>query len=291
VPSSSALGDLLRAWHTLQVSPDESKLRNQIATLLQLERRPAVSAGEPGPIPPSVPTTMPPPIQVPPPVPSNRIDFYVITLPTQGTSPPPELNRATPLPRIAELEPPPVKPPLLNPRWERSLLTNLIAQPDLTAEPDLAKLIADLCELRPVADIPRQKTRSVRLGVEIWLDRSITMHPFLEDQTQLVRALSGVAGEARLSVTQFTALPTLSASPAPVVVVSDFGLLPVDGRGYTATLDEWTSYAVEARELGAARVIGVTPVPRRLWPASLVRAMDLLFWDVTSNERSIHRIW
>lgn len=289
--SGSALGDMLRAWHTLQVGPEDSALRDQIAGLLQLEPRPTVSAPKQGTIEPPPLPVAPPSAQSTQPLSSDRVDFYVITLLAQDAAPPSELSRATPLPRLAELAQPPEKPPLLNPRWERSLLTNLIAQSYLTAEPDLPQLIADLCELRPIAEIPRQKTRSVRLGAEVWLDRSIAMHPFLEDQSQLVRALAEVAGEARLSVREFTALPPLNALPAPVVVVSDFGLLRVDGRSYTATLDEWTAYAVEARELGAARVIGVIPVPRRFWPAPLIRAMDLLFWDVTSNERSIHRIW
>ena len=266
---TSHLGDLIRAWKELGVPEEDAALRQEIASMLHLERRAEAApvakervVEEPA-VAQQVPAKPPTPQQV-----GERVEFYVVPL-TEGVSTEmPGVLAVPSLPRGSELPAGPTKPGLLNPRWERSLLSALISQTETTMEIELEPLLRDLCSLRPVTSIPRRTAPTVRHGAQIWLDRTAVMAPLLDDQSQFVRAIRRVAGEERVAVRDFTTVPIVTAGSAPFLIVSDFGLLPVQGRGGSTTLGQWERIAEAAREAGVPRVIGITPTPKKFCAGS-----------------------
>jgi hypothetical protein len=196
-----------------------------------------------------------------------------------------------------ELPEPPAKPSLFTPRWERALLSALVALKMPTTEPDLRELVRLLAMNRPIAEIPFRHSSSLRQGVSIFLDRGRAMEPFTDDQAQFAASMLRVAGGDRVAVNEFEFLPRLGAKEddlnpavpftAPVLVISDFGLIPVAGRGMSASIFEWRQWANRLRDSGCARVVGLLPVPETRWPRELRRALDLLCWDVTASVRGI----
>jgi hypothetical protein len=298
--SGSALGDLVRAWTALAV-PDDPELRAQIAAMLGLARIERAVA--------RVEESRPPdPVPKPPRPPSDTPEWDAAAVPVDAfvtaLQRPDDRARGEEMlggPALSmqrgDLPAPLQKLPLIHQRWERALLAALVAVAEPTDEPDLRKLIALLARSRPVSEIPYRAASSVRQGARIYLDRSRAMEPFAEDQAQVAAALASVAGADKISVHEFEFLPSADAvvddsSPAvpataPVVVVSDFGLLLVPGRGPVASPWEWKRWADRLRQAGCKRIAGLLPVVESRWPAALRASLDLLYWDVTASVRTI----
>jgi hypothetical protein len=288
----------VRAWAELNV-PQEPGIRSQIAELLGLERREKLSASAENRVEP------------PPPPKGQRqmeqteaaesrapIDMLITTLERPDDQKErDELLRGPSLQRHSgELPPAPAKLPLFNPRWERALLSALAGVEEPTTEPDLGELIRRLATNRPIAEIPFRFGSSLRQGVRLFLDRGRAMEPFTDDQAQFATAMLRVTGADRVAVHEFEFLPEqteedgtnpATSFSAPVIVVSDFGLLPVPGRGRSASVLEWRAWVEGLRQSGCARVIGLLPVVERRWPRELRRALDLLYWDITASVRTI----
>ena len=279
---------------------NEPEIRAQVAAMLGLERREAPNGSDrKREESPAAPT---PPRQVASDRPSESrapVEMLITTLarpddPARGE----EILKGPSLAKESGTLPTlPAKLALFNPRWERALLSALASVQEPISEPDLGELVRLLATNRPIAEIPLRSGSSLRQGVRVFLDRGRAMEPFTDDQAQFTAAMFRVAGGDRVAVQEFEFLPgpesdeekmnpAVSVS-APVIVVSDFGLLPVPARGRSASIPEWRAWADELRLSGCTRVVGLIPVGERRWPRELRRALDLLYWDVTASVRTI----
>jgi len=174
---------------------------------------------------------------------------------------------------------------------------NLLSIPAQTSEVDIAAVVREMSEGREIETIPLKEAPSMRSGVECRLDSGGTMEPLLEDQAHIVRVLRLVVGADRISLRSFRSIPRSEdddasdpgflPADAPLLIVSDFGLLQRRGRADWAMLDEWLDYCERQRRSGRRRIVGLLPVPARLWPASLLRTMALVYWDRTTSIRSV----
>ncbi|WP_437552575.1 hypothetical protein WME97_14885 [Sorangium sp. So ce367] len=156
-------------------------------------------------------------------------------------------------------------------------------------------LVERLARSLPIERVPRALHRTLRMGVQVLVDRSDTMMPFLRDAAELVGHVQRVVGAETTNVLRFAQNPLVAgagpkrlwrpyAPPAagtPVLVLSDLG---IGGRALDE-VDPTTAWLdiVAIVERAGCPLVGFVPYPRERWPAALVGRMALLTWDRTTT--------
>ncbi|MEZ4293650.1 MAG: hypothetical protein R3B70_01645 [Polyangiaceae bacterium] len=301
-------GDLLRALHHL--APEDEATSAAIATLLGLDRVPSAPQSEPKT---PTPSKRSPPIQpVERPADEPRMEEsaqpVIQPLPPRAPDSGPLSIRVlhaggaltAPLPRASAL-PAPVSSdsedveldlePLFEPGWTRSILAAALAvqRPDGSIEVD--KAVSRIARRLPITTLPRRKRPTLRMGVQVLVDRGEGMEPFQRDAASLIARVRAVVGQGATEVLRFDSDPRLAgpgpkrlwapyrppAPGAPVLVLSDLGILQPDGMG--AERDEmWLDLTATLRRAGCP-LIAFVPQPARRFPAVLAQQMTLIEWD------------
>ncbi|WP_437941088.1 hypothetical protein [Sorangium sp. So ce341] len=133
------------------------------------------------------------------------------------------------------------------------------------------------------------------MGVQVLVDRSDTMVPFLRDEAELVERVQRVVGAEATAVLRFEQNPLVAgpgprrlwrpytppAAGTPVLVLSDLGI----GGQALDEVDPTTAWLDFIEIVGRAGcpLVGFVPAPPGRWPAALVGRMALLSWDRTTT--------
>lgn len=297
-----AVADLIRAWKLL--GAEDPAVRARIAGLLGFAPRIRSEAATPGPLPPGFPGGQLPPFPPPPDQPvrsESRSEILVRETVPRETVQESDALGVEGMETVAGTLPPfPHKASLLSPRWQRGIFSALLSVSLETGEVDTGTLIDEVSRGERLKRIPWRSVPSLSLGVRCFLDTGPGMQPFLDDQAQLVAALRLILRDDCVSVGYFESLPDepdvrfqpgteRAASPfAPVLVVSDFGVIHSPGRRW-ALPQEWLDYFRRERQRGAAGIFAMSPFGRARLPKTLRGQVVLLEWDRGTSVRTVLR--
>jgi hypothetical protein len=312
VRSEVGIGDLLRAFGELEATDPES--RKAISDLLLpgftwtaegnkeglaspiIEMPPQKGSGQSAPIQPRPsdqpePATKPTFSEVPFSVEPLRSEERRLLLPTAGPGLALDKNR------------PPAPEPLLEPLWTRQVLAGITATERPLGDLDVASLVRALAERRPLRRLPRKMRPTLRLGVQVLLDRDESMMVFFADQSALRRDIERLVGRERMTVlrcdrfppTRVSELTSMTWRPyappppgTPVLIVSDLGM----ARGaFPPSISDEASWDAFLRVLkaGENRVAALVPCPCDRYPPFVREAIHLLLWDRATRPSEARR--
>ena len=136
----------------------------------------------------------------------------------------------------AEPSPPPRLPePLLSRLQRRAILATALGVAVPEGGLDIDRIVRTLSQGRPLLELPRLRRRTLRYGVDVWMDRAPWLEPFQGDQHSLVRYLKTLFPSDRVSVRRCRGTPveivprrrkSSEQRPDPqaaVLVLSDLG--------------------------------------------------------------------
>ncbi len=193
--------------------------------------------------------------------------------------------------------------PLFNRVVRRSILSTAVATNVAEGDLNIDAMLEILSQGRALESLPRLSSPTLRRGVQILLDRSEGMDPFLEDQGQLVRALDDILADDRLESLYFAGCPSRGVgrgprntwaawkAPAPgvpVLAVTDLGIGGPALDEERPTVSEWLAFAQNVRSHGHL-LLGLVPYEALRWPPVLSRSMILLHWSERTTVGEIRR--
>jgi len=198
----------------------------------------------------------------------------------------------------AQLELRPEFRPLFAPETTRALLSTALATPKGEGDIDLELIIERITRQRPITTLPRMRLSTMRLGIQLLIDRGEGMLPFSADQELLYEAIHEVVGWDRVETLYFDdcpldkmyegdrygkALAYVPPTPGtPVVMLTDLGLAGRRSTRFGASESEWLKFAKLVR--GAeCPLLALTPYGPARTPRRLRDAMYVLLWDRVTN--------
>jgi hypothetical protein len=230
----------------------------------------------------------------------SRLVLRTTPLPSIAVSPPDWLTSQLPAAprRSGPAAALPSIDPLLQPRLFASILIGLAQTFRRDGDIDVGATVDTIARRRPLTAVARHLQPTVRMGVELLLDRSEAMTPFEPDMEQLVVACQRVLG-AGVRVRSFDERPTFAgegaesrwttyAPPAagtPVIAVTDFGI----ARGAIGLADDWLAVSGMLRRAGCP-LVALVPWPARRHPQWLKRRIPIVEWDRGTTMRSLREV-
>lgn len=245
-----------------------------------------------------------------PPTPEPVIELPKQILRTRLSGPEPVSDSAMPpaqpgKPKRVEPDESPAvqRAPLLPVRTAKGVLTAAVATRRAGPEPDIFRLIEAAVRCEPLKDFPRLEYASVHQGVQLLLDVSSAMVPFLEDLDDLADAIRTVVGHQGCEVFEFTGNPATAerwtAAPQPrpwrpqpgrpIVLATDFGEGAPPAAQDRARLTEWLAFERRTREAGSP-VVAFVPYRRERWPRTVSRRVALIHWDPRTRASHVRRL-
>jgi hypothetical protein len=198
----------------------------------------------------------------------------------------------------------PALEPLFIPRWTRAIVSASLSVRTADGPLDIDRIVARIARALPLLGLPRQPWPTVRLGVQLLVDTSDGMLPYIRDIDQLTAAVRRVIGRDRIEILAFDSMPTRGAGgglrstwtksyqppvrPRPVAVVTDLGLGRPESSGDRGTTGEWLTFVDEARRAGCP-VVAFVPYPLARIPVALLRGAAVISWDRSTSIRDVHR--
>lgn len=216
------------------------------------------------------------------------------------------LKEALPLSDVSEAQiaARPSFQPLFHPRTTRALLSTALSTRRAEGDIDFDRVLELATQLRPLTALPRRPIATLRLGIQLLIDRGVGMWPFHDDQRRLERSILAVAGRDRVETLYFADSPLRGSGPAgrdtwrgytppaagtPAVVLTDLGLARRHRPDIGATEDEWLRFAKLLRGTECP-VLAILPYGQRRWPAPLRRAFAMLPWDRGTSVSLVRRL-
>jgi hypothetical protein len=193
--------------------------------------------------------------------------------------------------------------PLFPARTSRAILSSALATPSSTGSLNVEKLIELVSRAQVIEEIPRLPIPTLVWGVQLLIDCSEAMQPFVRDQDILRSALSSVVGRDRTEVSYFDKLPLWGAGtgpkdewadyspPAhgtPVVVLTDLGIAQPPGVAGLASLSDWSEFSEMLARAGCP-LMALVPYPPKRWPMPLTKTMAIVQWDRATTASVIRR--
>jgi len=297
------IGDLIRAWTLIGAGTSEE--RDAIAVLLGFE---AATVRDDWPREHGIPPAIPPAVADEKPRARTRdpdrasqvdSDTGIVRLtPVEGARRPKtdwlEGRRSLPAPAGTTVRgAAPEIAPLFEPAWTRGILREAVAMRLPTDEPDLDALLERIALAEPVERLPLLRTKSLRRGVQVLVDRSDGMLPYRDDQLWLVRQTRRMLGADQVQIVNFTGTPLRGAvsgssgvtepyqpPPAgvPVLLLGDLGIAAASSLAERATDGEWLEFADLLAEAGCP-LVAFVPYPVHRWPVRLRGRLAMVQWD------------
>lgn len=212
-------------------------------------------------------------------------------------TPPAWLEEVDPLARpAAEAAAPVPLEPLLRPGRERGILTVAAGTGSGEGDLDMAAVVDAIARARPLTAVPRLPFPTLARGVQLLVDRSDAMLPFLGDLGHLEEAVAAFVGREALDVVSFTGCPGRRAGKGAVrrwreyfphsvpprgtrvLCVTDLGIGTPKSSDPPAGVAEWLDFAARLVSAGTPLLV-VTPYPPARWPPELARALSILHWS------------
>lgn len=314
-------GDLVAAFHRLV--PGDDATRRAIADVLgvgwEREEPPRSEPPRPSPEPPPPPRWSEPAEPPRPTTPprsaepdersrSQEVASRLVQVRSASRQAPAWLDRAEPLemPSRATQAAPAQVEPLFAPGYTRSILGIALANEIDSGEIDLESVVDGISRGRALREVPRLPVASLAHGVQLLLDRSEAMLPFLRDLPQIERWVRRTAGEDRVEVLRFAACPSRGAGAGSirtrsdywvrhrpprgvrVLCVTDLGIgEPVRGQP-PATVEEWLEFHDRLHKAGCPLLV-LNPYHPERWPPELAARIPILHWSRDANAGSAAR--
>ena len=208
-------------------------------------------------------------------------------------------------PQHIKFRPAPI--PLLVPRWTRAIVGAAAATRVEGGPIDFDRVIEAVCNVRPIATLPRRLIWTLRAGVQLLVDRGHGMTPFAREAGRLADHIAAVAGRDRTALLRFRDCPgpwpkrgidadrrrqTAYEPPAPgtmVMVISDLGLTRGTEMRGGASEEDWLAFAAQVRQAGCSLVAFAPSGPSR-WRPALRREFQIVAWDRSTTVGSARRI-
>ena len=326
--------DLLRAIKLLR--PENEQTRRAIAALLGAEWTDTVFSArvkdkiEPGPevipdIPISTSYRTTEKVQQSPPKshekepetaaklePAVTIEGIPSTLTPYGSTPtrlPVWLDKATPLPKPTPADIPelPAPEPLFQPIWTRSILTSTLEVMTDEGPFDHYTVVRTLAQGKVVSKMPRLALPMLAGNVQLLVDRSDGMLPFLTDINGIMRHFREVVGEDRLTILRFANCPLRGAgkghlrtwsnyisehTPPPmtrVVSITDLGIGNPPAGDPPASPIEWLDFARHLQRANCSLLVLIPYGPSR-WPEAIKKEIPVVHWDPATGVGQIVRL-
>jgi hypothetical protein len=214
------------------------------------------------------------------------------------------IPEVTPLPAQEDgpIATPPLVP-LLMPQWTRGILSAALSTWDDEGLLDIEGVTEVLANAENVERLPTLLSLTLGRGVQLLLDKSQAMMPFVRDQAWLLKEIRNVAGNDKVEVLRFIGSPGRGAGagprpwPAyqppppgvPVVILSDLGIRQPMLASDWADEDEWVAFA-EAVLRAHCPLIALVPYKASRWPRSLTRLMSIVPWDRSTTAARVNSL-
>lgn len=192
----------------------------------------------------------------------------------------------------SEAQPLPLEP-LFFPRWMRGILSAGLATNSEIGEVDVNRVVKILASGKSVEELPLLSSPTLTRGVQLLIDRSHGMMPFIRDQIRLHEEILDVVGSDRVKTLRFVGCPTRGAgdgpkdkwstySPpltgAPVLLLTDLGIGKPSLSDERAGVNEWLEFAHLVRK-AKCPLIAFVPYDESRWPPALKNHMSIIQWD------------
>jgi hypothetical protein len=183
--------------------------------------------------------------------------------------------------------------PLFFPRWTRGILSSGLATNSANGTVDVDRVVKLLANGEAVEELPLLSSPTLTRGVQLLIDRSQAMMPFIRDQVRLHEEILAVVGPDRVETLRFVGCPTRGAGAgpehtwaqyappltgAPVLLLTDLGI-GRPGFGYEhAGVNEWVMFAHLVRK-AKSPLIAFVPYDESRWPTLLRNHISIIQWD------------
>jgi hypothetical protein len=191
--------------------------------------------------------------------------------------------------------------PLIAQNKARAMISTLVSTEVEEGPMDVPRLISAIARNEPLRRLYRRRSRTVRHGVQLLVDRSESMTLFSRDVKQLVREIQNVIGETRVELRLFAHCPsrgagapgqkplpayTAPAAGTPILMLTDLGIgaEPIA----RATQGEWDRFFA-ATNAAACPVYALVPYPSSRWPETLAAQIACVLWDPATTVQHARR--
>lgn len=190
------------------------------------------------------------------------------------------------------MQSPPLEP-LFVPRWTRGILSVGLATNSEIGVVDVERVVKILAAGRAVEKFPLLSVPTLSRGVQLLIDRSHAMEPFIKDQVRLHQEILNVVGSDRVTTLRFVGCPTRAAgtgsqetwSPyqppsnnAPVLLLTDLGIGRPKLSAERSGVSEWVNFAHLVKK-AKCPLIAFVPYAESRWPSALRNHMSIIQWD------------
>jgi hypothetical protein len=188
----------------------------------------------------------------------------------------------------------PTLEPLLHPRWSRAILSSALATLQEDGPLDTDWLIEKMARCQPITALPRRRVPTLRLGIQLLLDRGNGMMPFARDQESLFQDILDLVGKDRVQQLRFADSPLRGNGPrsrftwrrrydppqpgTPVVLLTDLGIARRRAPTVGADEAEWLEFTTLVRAADCS-LLAFVPYAEHRWPPRLRQVMDIFQWD------------
>jgi len=191
--------------------------------------------------------------------------------------------------------------PLLMPQWTRGILSAGLSTWDDEGLLDIEGVTEVLANGENVERFPTLLSLTLGRGVQLLLDKSQAMMPFVRDQAWLLKEIRNVVGADKVEVLRFIGSPGRGAGAGPrpwaayqppppgvpVVILSDLGIRQPMLASDWADEDEWLAFA-DVVVRAHCPLIALVPYKSSRWPRSLTRLMSIVPWDRSTTAAKVN---
>jgi hypothetical protein len=198
---------------------------------------------------------------------------------------------------------PPRHEPLLEPGWTRELIASALATMAYDGPVDGVRLVDTLARGAPIDEVPRRPRATLTLGVQLLVDVSDAMDPFVRDRHELIADVMNVVGASRVSTRFFREAPArgITAGPSspssafyippehgvPVLALTDLGIAGARASYLPGSESEWIGLRNLLRSRGSPLIVLVPYSPPR-WPRKLASELTIVQWDRSTTASRLH---
>lgn len=195
--------------------------------------------------------------------------------------------------------------PLFHDKYLLGIASALLGAPMDSTQADIPRAAKRIAAGLPLDSLPMQQRRKLTRGVQVLADRSESMQPFWQDQTEWLKRLRRLLGESVVQSSWFTYEPLLPSDrqidwltppperfppSTPVLLITDFGLGKGESGFYPEDWLAWLPLLQKARD-SHSPLIALLPLPPHAWPAHLLEYVDhAVAWDRDSTPQQVARL-
>lgn len=183
--------------------------------------------------------------------------------------------------------------PLFFPRWTRAILSAGLATNSDVGPVDVDRVVEILARGESLKTLPVLSTPTLTRGVQLLIDRSEAMTPFIRDQVRLHKEIVATVGSDRVTTLRYVGCPIRGAgggaapswstyeppvSKAPVLLLTDLGIGRPRLNDERAGIEEWVLF-IEQVKKAECPLLAFVPYAQSRWPPELASRMSIIQWD------------